>query len=203
MGDLNILIPPPVSSDHNEGERGANVTTVNEALLVTEQAGITVQSRLASTDITSTYLGYSGFFGGGKWRCVDHLYECQSEKPDTSPKPGHVSSCEDVPGGTLCLHWSGRVVRQLRPLAGPSRPGGGTAWDSSPSRTWTTRGLRGAPADRRAPAAAAAVRWGPAIAGLCFQSAGSSAGEDRTFFSSAVAEGRSRYKNINNREEHS
>lgn len=88
----------------------------------------------------------------------------------------------------LRLHWLGRVVKRLRPRAGPP-PGGGTASDSSPSRTWTSRDLRGAPADQSAPAAAVVVRWGSATSGLCFQSAGSSAGEDRTSFNSTVAEG--------------
>lgn len=106
-------------------------------------------------------------------------------KTNTSLKPGIViSSCEGDSGGfgrVLSLHWPGRVVRQLHPRAGPCPPGGGTASGRSPSHTWTWRDLRGVGVDLRAPGAAV-VRRASAIAGLCFQSAGSWAAGKQNIF---------------------
>ncbi len=72
----------------------------------------------------------------------------------------------------LCLRWLGRAVKRPRPHAGPFRLGGGTASDWSPSHTWTWPGLLGVGVDQKAPGGVV-VRWGSAIAVLCFQSAGS------------------------------
>lgn len=88
----------------------------------------------------------------------------------------------------LFLHWLGRVVKWLHLPAGPLQLGGGTASEWSLSHTWTWRDLRGVGVGRRAPGGVA-VRWGFAIAVLCFQSAGSSAVGNKTSFNPTLAGG--------------
>lgn len=120
-------------------------------------------------------------------RCNEWINEW---KTNTSPKPGIiVLSYENDPAGSavpLCLHWLGRAVKQPHPLAVLIQLCGGTAWDLSLSRTWTWRALRGVGVDLRAPGGVVA-RQGSAIAVLCFQSAGSSAGENKTSFNWTIA----------------